>query len=361
MKPKDIYELMIENNDVEPIDLVAAILRVEGVNLPDPNKILKGKNSLDLNLNYKNIAAVLGLRINKDSDFVYDGKKITYRGNELELSNPNENETYKIETCSQIRGWRPDFYYKGRIRDDNLNAEAVLNLNLINFCDNGCSFCVRTYMNNKMDNYPEISADYLNQIIQKAAEVTSNQDLENVEQISLVSGIGMPAQKDLQAVKPSGRIIEIWKTAKQYGFKGAIMYAGYDLSKKDIDNISETIPEFIWYYTIECFSKRKKIMPSEKGNVNVDEIMEKLHYAQSKGINVSFFYIAGIDKQKIMEQNMERLEFVDALPNVNLFDTYNDTEMKLRSNEFIQDPTGYVVETMRMVKGLPQNNIVKFI
>lgn len=325
-----------------PIDIVQIGLRSYGLDY-DPALLNGRRNALFL-LQSNEHEASLGLRNNQHSMFSFDGENLTYGG---------DNVAFQFSLLQ--RGWRPDFYFKGRCENEKINEEAVLNINFSQFCNNRCAFCVRTYMDDDPKNYNPVTENHIKHIIKSASKLAKGNNLSKVEQISVVSGL----KSDQNFHKDIGQTLKtMYKTAKQFGFEGKFMYAGYQLGDEDIDLISKTIPDFSWFYTIEAFQRRQELMPSPKGKKSVEEIAEILLHAQQKGLSVSFFYIAGIDDLSAMERSFKILDFVNLVPNVNLFDVYNHEEERIRDNDFFRNPYDYLYKTARLVTQIFNNGVV---
>lgn len=338
-------KLFFNQNTLRPIEIISACLRAFGLNYSTSQ--LKNRSSAIFQLTDESLESIIGLRIDQDSPFSFSPDEgLTYRGKPIKT-----DDNLKFNLIK--RGWRPNFYFKGRFgRSGELNSEAVLNLNVDQYCNNRCVFCTRTYMNDSPEDYRGTANLPISLLLNKAAGVTSQKSLTAVEQISLVSGI--KHEKDTEGI---GLVLKnIYQEAGKLGFNGRILYAGYQMEEEDLEIVKNFIPNFIWFQTIEAFDRRGELMPSPKGEKNIEEIVQNLHNIHDKGVKTSFFYIAGLDSIERMEEWMKLLSFVDELPNVNLFDVYNETEKKVRDQEYINDPILYVLKVAQLIKTIYLGN-----
>lgn len=322
----------------EPIDILSHAIRAYGLKYePD---LLGGRLSSIFMLSSRGLESVMGVRLNPDSPFHFDGDDLWFK-------DANSHEKVDVTIRSLSRGWRPDFYFKGRVHDNNQgNETAVLNINFSQFCNNRCKFCVRTYMDDRPEDYAEVSIDHVKEVIEKASQVTPHKNLSDVEQISIVSGL---RSEHITTENIGSTLAEIYKTAHEHSFTGKIMYAGYQMEKKDVEIIADNIPNFIWYKTIEAFDHRKTLMPSPKGSQSSPQIVEELREVQQRGLEVSYFYIAGLDNLEVMNHFMKEFNFVDKPPNVNLFDVYNKEEWNIQDSKFASSPLEYIRESAEII------------
>jgi len=333
-------EVVESGNTLIPIDELSILLRSYGVNYCGPSC---GRRDVLMRLSDENHETLFGARINPDSPYTYNGGA---------TSNMSENyEGISISLFS--RGWRPDAYFKGRVEDRYVNPDAVLNLNLSQFCGNGCGFCVRKYMNDKPTDYPQVSQEYITQLLDVASKITDASDLSEVEQISLVSGMRNVVDENQGPVPLTKVIQHTFESAKGLGFKGRIMYAGYNLDPKDAELIASVVPDFLWMNTIEVFERRSEIMPSAKGKKGMEEIILNMQQVKAAGVGTSFFYIAGMDSIDRVAMWMDRLRNCsNSFPNISLYDVYNEQEESLRDTSFAKEPLEYSANVASLVTSI---------
>lgn len=321
----------------KPVEIISLALRIGGLNFDE--NLLGDRLSQTFKIVGEGLETQIGLQRNPKSDFKYDGEKLIN-------SNIPAKILDNIAFNFLLRGWRPDFYFKGKETNGKINPDGILNINFSQYCNNRCAFCVRTYMNDSPEQYPAVTQQSIQHIISRAAATTADHTLKNVEQISIVSGL---KQNENEKHGFGETLKLIFDQAKDLGFQGRILYAGYQINQKDLELIVKNIPNFVWYKTIESFANRNQIMPSPKGTDSIQQIIQELKQAQKEGVMVSYFYIAGLDSLLEMERQMEALKFVDEPPNVSLFEAYNPSEINIKDPEYKSFPYQYIKKAAAII------------
>lgn len=206
------------------------------------------------------------------------------------------------------------------------NKVLVLNTNDRARCIGKCKFCGTGYLtpriNRKILKFDELLKWF--EEIQNFARIK----FSKLEEICLNTAI-FKTEREL-----ADHLIAIYLAAKEFGFSGEIKYIGTQLRSKDVLlKISQTIPHFSYYFTLETLEHREFV--DEKKDFHhqfhIEKLAKFLKYIKSFGFETSVLYILGLDSLPAISYGFQHLKnALTRFPVINLFQAYHPSHEKLR-------------------------------
>lgn len=180
----------------------------------------------------------------------------------------------------------PGPYY---MRGDRI---LVVNSTTMNPCTQGCRFCEQTTALPEKRRYSLVFKG--GEVFDKFLRENDRRSLVDLSQISIVTSCAGSEEGALNLI--NGYIDE----ARERGFNGRFLFATHEItSEKAIRSLDDNI---ILAFTVECFENRREIMPSRKGEMNLDEIRRVLSNASQRSKGSTYFYIFGLDSLNGMKE-----------------------------------------------------------
>ncbi len=172
------------------------------------------------------------------------------------------------------------YYFRGK-------NVLVINSTIFNSCDQSCIFCEQNSVPEKKRRYSLIMPKSdLFDLVMDEHKLTS---LEGLSQISIVTSCTGTEERALKLVNGYK------EEAIKRGFYGNILFATHEIRTfQGIHDLADC-QNMILAFTVECFAKRKFLMPGKKGDISLPEIKGILQEAKRSGMDSTYFYIFGID------------------------------------------------------------------
>lgn len=212
----------------------------------------------------------------------------------------------------------------------------------------GCKFC-GTYSLGEDDNYDfskkENIINYFNNLLSQN-DIASMADIENV---TICTGC---FENEDELIK---HLLLLSEAFNELGFNGSLNYIGSQLRSYDkIKMISETIPNFGMYLTIEKFLEREKFMRPEKASLTLDKAHDLMSYTSELGITTTFLYILGLEDIETVKKYFEYLsDSINKYPIVQVFQDYTPQQEKYRCEE--AKDVAYYLEARRIIEQIFQD------
>ena len=203
---------------------------------------------------------------NPRSPYVVQAGEVEYLGKEIGVS---------IEI-------KPDFPEPNYKRGNNI---LVVNSTFMEPCNQGCRFCEQTTASLDKRRYSIVLQK--GEVFDKFLEEEGINDLRDLSQISIVTSCAGTEEGALSLIR--GYVEE----ARKRRFDGRFLFATHELTSRNA--ISSLDEKVILAFTVECFDNRREVMPSRKGDIELDEIRRVLSTAYKRGEGSTYFYIFGLD------------------------------------------------------------------
>lgn len=197
----------------------------------------------------------------------------------------------------------------------------------LGLCPGGCVFCQRAYF---IPTKYEESARYNwspTELINKLESKYGEEIYPKIEHVLICTELYGNPEAYLNFCE------ELKYLLFRKGFKGKISALAQEIrTNEQIQHLKNIVDGYDFCYSLECFSRRNKIMSKYKG-LSLEYVLDILNIANEVGFKyVRFNYIAGLDS---IEELRKGLEFflvktkVNAI-GVNIFTPYSDRQLKLR-------------------------------
>lgn len=299
----DEAEVFAKRHNVPLIDVLLMGLNLMGTSGFDTSITTRGRFRMVPQIH--NWPFFFAVTIDPDSPFRHDGERVWLSDQLVGSASP-----IHPDTCSETY-----------IRNGGL--AMTLNSNSRSSC-RGCKFCGTFSL------IPEEFSNLLDENnLRRAAEgfmreglVTSYVDMES---IGLVTGCFKTDELCLQ------HLLMIRKVFGELGFTGEIRYIGSQIKTTDAVDRLAAAGKFSLYSTVECFERREQLMKRRKSGVSLQEHIDILGYAKTKGLDTSLLYILGLDGLPAIDTNFRNfLPVLTRHPLVNLMQVYKPHQVVLR-------------------------------
>ncbi|MDR2777155.1 MAG: radical SAM protein [Rickettsiales bacterium] len=146
-------------------------------------------------------------------------------------------------------------------------------------------------------------------------------NLSEMEQVAIVSGCFRDEREIVDY------IFRVRKVLSEFGYRNEIMYFGSQLKKlESLEKLAEIKP-FSYYFTLECFERRKELLRSTKSADSLEDIKVILSWARDLGFNNSYSYIIGLDGLDSVEKySREFKEYLTRFPVINVYQLHERQE-----------------------------------
>jgi len=202
-------------------------------------------------------------------------------------------------------------------------TSLTLNSNSRSAC-RGCKFC-GTYVQDADDLNNLTNKERLNAKIDQVMEENNMRDLNSMVEVAICTGCFPNEEATLN------HLLMVRESLYERGFSGELKYIGSQITSEDsLDFIKEAFP-FAYYFTVECFTRRKKLMKPLKSKVTLAQSRQILNSAKRRGFQTSILYIMGLDPSHIIGKELhEYLPHLTRFPVINLFQAYKPEDNALR-------------------------------
>lgn len=242
----------------------------------------------------------LGIANHRESPFKMENNKVFFDG--VNIAN-----TYDIENddCASS-------YFRKN------NHVITLNSNRRSGC-RGCRFCPNNLELNSedtnLDTRDKMIAHFEN--IMKSMQMT---DLSKIERITVCTGcFGTEA-------KAVDHLMLVYDVIKKLGFNGVLHYIGSEItSESAFLSIYNSVDKFMYTFTVECFSKRDRMLKNTKSKISLQEYLLTMKLCKDYDFIVNIIYVLGLDS---LEETLKGInQFIDCsnyLPLINIFQPHTN-------------------------------------
>ena len=197
----------------------------------------------------------------------------------------------------------------------------VISSTFLSPCSQGCVFCEQTQVQAEKRRY-SIRFDP-DDLFEKVLKENKMKDLSQLEQISVITSCTGFEENAIKLLK--GYI----KAAYQKGFTGKFLFATNEIRSQVALEQMAKMGHTMLAFTVECFSRRKFLMPGTKGEIGLEEIKAILKQAAEIGIPTTYFYIIGLDNLRNMKKGFMYLkEILSYAPTYSIY--YHQSRAKNR-------------------------------
>jgi len=221
------------------------------------------------------------------------------------------------------------------------DTALTLNSNSRSSCF-GCAFCA-TYRQDATDKFKLDSEEKLDKFLRElfytpekygAARphfhkpiLNKNIDFPNLYQVAVVTGCFGSEKEAIEHLKM------VYEYFKKRGFNGEFKYIGSEIvSKEGLRELADEIDKFNLCLSLECFTRREKLLKNIKANLTLDKAKEVLKFAKELGISTNFTYIIGLDPLHELKENLrEFVPYVTKLPIFQIFQPHFEEQKRLRT------------------------------
>lgn len=294
------YEIPVE-------DIILIALNCDGVNSDKNYKRIRFK--LKLNSFLEEFYMALPI-IKTKSPFYLSSKDSKLFFNNEDIGAITEEE---LDTCDST-------YFR------RSKTELTLNSNSRSLCK-GCKFC-GTYVQGANDSNDLTTKEMLRVKLEEIIEENKMNNLSNIFEVAVCTGCFPNKNETLN------HLIMIREVLEEYNFKGELKYIGSQItSEKSLDILSKKASPFYLALTVECFTRREKLMKSIKSKVTLAKAKNILKKALERGFETSILYIIGLDPLETAVSGLKMfLPFLSRFPIINIFQNYKP------EHEFLRDP-----------------------
>lgn len=175
-----------------------------------------------------------------------------------------------------------------------------------------------------------------------------NIDIANLTQIAVVTGLFHSENAVIEHMKRISKVVE------RKGFEGQLMYFGCEVNSDEALRELAVLGNFELIYAYDNFTKRNQILNPSKGKLTIDDAINTLERAKSKGIATTISYIAGIDSLEKLKEGFALIkDSITEFPIINIY----QTQTKIQSG--IMDPEAktleYYLEARKILEKIFEN------
>ncbi len=242
------------------------------------------------------------------SRWKHDGSAVYFEGELIGMAKEPENDT-----CDNT-------YFRRflEVGGKRIGTELTVNSNSRSSCA-GCGFCGTYNLNPEDADEKDLTTPLkMHRRIEKLLDDEGLDDLSHIVEVGVVTGCFNSEDKALEHLVMLSDVLR-----GSYGFEGELKYVGSEVrSEKALDELSKYAGPAGISLTVECFTKRDKILKPSK-RISLDEGRDVLGYAKSKGIRTTILYIMGIDPIEIFEEELPKYSgLLTKLPVINTMQEY---------------------------------------
>ena len=232
------------------------------------------------------------------SPFYLTDNQITFYGQPIFIVSKLENDDVV------------SYYYR------NNKKELTLNSNARSKCT-GCVFCPNIL---EIPNDPRIKElDSLVEFAHNVARRNGKKDLSFLEKVTVCTGCFNSEERAL------GHLRLVRNAFAEVGFTGPLHYLGSVIrSEGALQTISKEIAPFHYTITIECLTRRDKLLRRSKASLDFDGMLELCKLCNKYDIMVDYSYVLGLDPYEQTVEGLRKLApLMTAFPRINVFQPHN--------------------------------------
>lgn len=332
---KNIEEVKDEFPEISYLDLHFFNMKYHGLN---EKELKKGETRPIFYLHDDKSFFLISFMISEDSPYTAEGNEILYNGEELPfLSEKAIRSSQKL----------PYFYLRGpkSPMHPTIDDENIINTGFNPKCSGGCDFCLYSYRNKHLTN---ITAETGLNMVMKERNLDS---LKDFDEIAVVTG-RFPSEEKLK-----DHLIDTIKYAKNNNFNGRLLYIGSQLTSPE--HINEVVNELgdpsllKYFFTVEKFYEREKIIHGSKGKKKIPEIIDNLKKIKDQGIDfLQYTYLVGIENiDNFMRGSEELADYAE--PHISIFrKTGLEANEKTLSEDYINLGINYTIKMKKQLENL---------
>lgn len=220
----------------------------------------------------------------------------------------------------------------------------TLNSNSRSSCT-GCAFCA-THRQDATDKIPLDTEEKLSKYIDdlfldpkkfgstrphfhKSTDSVKNLDFSNLYQVAVVTGCFGSEEEAIDHLKM------VNKYFSNRGFNGEFLYIGSEITSEDgLKSLRDEIKNFFLCLSLECFTRREKLLKNIKAKLTLDRAKEVLEISKKLGILCSFTYIIGLDPLEDMVKGLNSfISLINRFPVFQVFQPHWEEHKTLRTPE----------------------------
>jgi len=243
------------------------------------------------------------------------------------------------------------------------DTALTLNSNSRSSCV-GCAFCA-THRQDATDKFKLDSEEKLDKFLTELFFIpekygasrphfhkpilNKNIDFSNLYQVAIVTGCFGSEREAIEHLKM------VYEYFRKRGFKGEFKYIGSEIiSKEGLKELADEINKFNLCLSLECFTRREKLLKNIKAELTLDKAKEVLEYAKELGILTNFTYIVGLDPLYELKENLkEFVPYVSKLPIFQIFQPHFEEQKRLRAQG--ADNIEYYLRARKIIEELFKN------
>lgn len=207
--------------------------------------------------------------------------------------------------------------------------KTVLNINSNCRSDcRGCRFC-GTYSQDAEDKIPLLQTKELSEYLSNIFGQQQISRLTDLKEIAICTGCFKTEREALD------HLLMINDYCRQQNIRPNIKYIGMQLQSLDVlKEIRNDLSSFSYYLTLECFSRRRKLLRPSKAQIDLIQATGILDRARANNIKTTFLYILGLDSLRVIKKNFKRLApHINCFPVINLMQNFVPEQNDLRHRQ----------------------------
>lgn len=199
----------------------------------------------------------------------------------------------------------------------------TLNSNSRSSC-NGCKFC-GTYHQDPEDRHNLLTEERLKAHLDNVLKENNLLDFSQLYRVTICTGCFNNENKVIN------HVLMVRKVLKPYGFYKTLRYIGAEVvSDKSLDLLRKNASPFALSFTVECFSRRKKMMKPTKSRLNLDQVRNVLQASQKRGFHSNILFVLGMDPLEVVIDEFKKFApLMTKFPVINVFQLYKKSDDKL--------------------------------
>ena len=242
-----------------------------------------------------------------------------------------------IGTASEIENDTCDSTYFRRNK-----TALTLNSNSRSQC-RGCKFC-GTYNLDPNDLSNLTTEDGLTKYLKSFLHQNKMKDLSNLVDVGICTGCFKDERDTLE------HILMVREILKKFRFNKELKYLGSQIiSEEALGILEKHAMPFSLYFTVECFTRRRKLLHPVKTNITISKIKKILCSALKRNFNTNILYILGLDSIGDVINGIRELKpYLTHFPIINVFQNYLPEQEALRIPEARQ--IEYYLEARKQIE-----------
>ncbi len=206
------------------------------------------------------------------------------------------------------------------------NSKVItLNSNRRSSC-RGCRFCPNNLeLNSEDDNLDTV--EKLRNHFHGLMEDKGLLSLADMERITVCTGCFGTEEKALR------HLLMVYDVIAQMGFTGQFHYIGSEIvSEHAYLKIKEQVAQFMYTFTVECFTGRDRMLKDVKSKIELDTYRDYMRRCKTYGFKTNIIYVLGLDSLKDTLKWLDKFVNVsNSFPLINIFQPHVPEHYELLS------------------------------